>query len=646
MAVSTNPPPPSSHPRTWPFLSPSPKSSPSALSILHLRRDHHIPVVLQSSSAPSDGYVEGPVVNTRFGSFPHSTLVNRPWGAQIRASEVDTGSRGRKGWEGKGKKRKRGQDVEAVEDAHDVGVDEEIAKKAIKTAATGFVHLLPPTPELWTSSLPHRTQVVYTPDYSYILHRIRARPGSVIIEAGAGSGSFTHAAARAVFNGYPDPVKERVGTQTNDTSGATEVKKPHVEKRGRVYSFEFHKPRCNALRSEIADHGLDGIVELTHRDVCSEGFNPNSEQPIHADAIFLDLPAPWLALKHLTRKIRRKAFPTLQQQSSDDTNRPTSSPPSPTIPADMPNPALHPSLPIHICTFSPCIEQVTRTVSTLRTLGWLDISMVELSAKKIETRRERVGLQEEGLRGVNPSPKNVEEAVERLREVEGRTRWFQEQEVRKEHNAKKAEQEEREEQALNEAEAKGGEKEKYASKQARLATIASLLPTRKLYKEGRLVHKPEPELKLHTSYLVFAVLPREWSEEDEALAQEMWGGTVDEVGEKGKEKELSKRQKRKEAKRRKEERIGAGDQTVDKVVDQVVDGVADAPVNNRSDERTDGMANETATKLASVMADEMAEEMADQTADELAHERADETAKMLDNSMANEQAKRTESKIP
>ena len=32
--------------------------------------------------------------------------------------------------------------------------------------------------------------------------------------------------------------------------------------------------------------------------------------------------------------------------------------------------------------------------------------------------------------------------------------------------------------------------------------------TRALYKEGRPVHRTEPELKTHTSYLVFAVLPR------------------------------------------------------------------------------------------------------------------------------------------
>ena len=59
-------------------------------------------------------------------------------------------------------------------------------------------------------ALPHRTQVVYTPDYSYILQRLKVRPGSRIIEAGAGSGSFTHASARAVFSGYPGGQNDKV----------------------------------------------------------------------------------------------------------------------------------------------------------------------------------------------------------------------------------------------------------------------------------------------------------------------------------------------------------------------------------------------------------------------------------------------------
>ncbi|KAI9871070.1 MAG: tRNA (adenine-N(1)-)-methyltransferase catalytic subunit trm61, partial [Pleopsidium flavum] len=209
------------------FLTPGPVAHANAVAVLHLKRDLLIPVKLEARDDNDEGYAEGKVTNTRFGSFPHSTLIGLPWGTQVRASAVDTGSRGRRGANGKpeiDRRRKR------VEEPDAEGEEAPPTPKAAVTAATGFVHLLPPTPESWTTSLPHRTQVVYTPDYSYILHRLRVRPGSVIIEAGAGSGSFTHAAARAVFDGYQNEHESRSRKR---------------KRTGKVWSYEFHEQRVD-----------------------------------------------------------------------------------------------------------------------------------------------------------------------------------------------------------------------------------------------------------------------------------------------------------------------------------------------------------------------------------------------------------------
>ncbi len=494
-----------------PFLQCGPTAEADSVAVLHLKRDLLITVVLRSQDELNEGYNEGKVTNTRFGSFPHSTLIGVPWGSQVRASAVDTGSRGRNGWEGtgkKGQKRKREDDNQVdgddakkakTEETGDNAATQTVLKikkepdvepKATKEAASGFVHLLPPTPEIWTASLPHRTQVVYTPDYSYILHRIRARPGKVLIEAGAGSGSFSHAAARAVYSGHSGKVE----------GGFIAGSSPQASQ-GRVYSFEFHEQRAEKLQTEIHEHGLADVVELTHRDVCQDGFPPISttQSEMRVNAIFLDLPAPWLALKHLTRS--------------------SSSP-------------LDPHTAIHICTFSPCIEQVQRTITTLRSLGWLEIEMVEIAAKRIEVRRERVGLQEEGLRGVNDSPASVDEALVRLREVEGRSKVFHEESAAQDGKAG----------GIEESPAGGAQ----ISKQQRLENIRNAQASRKLYKEGRLLHKAEPELKTHTSYLVFAILPREWTEEDEHKVQEQWPGKVE--IDRQNAGPLSKRQKKQEAK--------------------------------------------------------------------------------------------------
>lgn len=466
------------HKAVSPFFHSAPVAEPDSLAILHLKRDSLIPVTLRTTA--DDGYAEGAVTNTRFGSYPHSTLIGAEWGSQIRASKVDTGSRGRK------PKAKAEPSATEVEQGQNDDVPIEASKKrklegqepassappakkqkAVEEptnapspaplkvavgAGSGFMHVLQPTPESWTYSLDHRTQVVYTPDYSYILQRLRVKPGNTIIEAGAGSGSFTHAAARAVFNGYHD--KPTSSTQTQ----------------GRVCSFEYHEPRVHTLRQEIHDHGLTNVVTLTHRDVYNDGFLLSDKSSPKASAIFLDLPAPHLALKHLAR--------------------------------ENPNTPLDPDSTAHICTFSPCIEQVTATVSAMRKAGWTEIQMVEVANRRIDVRRERVGLKEEGLRGVNANAATVEESLSRLREVDAKLNEF--------HATKPA--------------ANGGQQQskKIPSKAQRLEQIRKDEKSRKLFKEGRLVHRTEPEVKTHTSYLVFAVLPKAWTEEDERRASEIW----------------------------------------------------------------------------------------------------------------------------
>jgi tRNA (adenine57-N1/adenine58-N1)-methyltransferase len=483
-------------PKISPFLDPGPIAAADNLSIIHLKRDHQVPTILRERDDDDEGYQEGKVVNTRFGSFPHSTLIGLPWGSQVRASKVDTGSRGRRV---KSSEKRKREDFEA-KGAEDTST----AAKEIVAASSGYIHLLPPTPENWTSSLPHRTQVVYTPDYSYILHRLRVRPGTRIIEAGAGSGSFTHASARAVYSGYPEPEKQ----------GNT-VKKRKI---GKVWSYEFHEQRHAKLEKEIRDHSLEGIVHITHRDVCQGGFliGANADESPNADAVFLDLPAPWLALPHLTRQ---------------------------------PRSPLNPHSTVQICTFSPCIEQVQRTVSTLRRLDWVDISMVEVAQRRFEIRRERIGIENGLQRGVQATAANVGEAVTRLLEVEGRFKSFHSSaaavgsgqggngngsgsdgdDETAEANGSVGSNEEgaveklegKKDKNMNGSEPATQKKKKNQNPNSHSAIMSSLLD-RKIYKEGRLLHRAEPELKTHTSYLVFATLPREWSVEDEERARTRW----------------------------------------------------------------------------------------------------------------------------
>ena len=52
------------------------------------------------------------------------------------------------------------------------------------TNGKAWVCVVHPTPELWTLTLPHRTQIVYSVDISIVLLQLELRPGSVVCECG------------------------------------------------------------------------------------------------------------------------------------------------------------------------------------------------------------------------------------------------------------------------------------------------------------------------------------------------------------------------------------------------------------------------------------------------------------------------------
>lgn len=137
----------------------------------------------------------------------------------------------------------------------------------------GWAYVLQPTSDLWTLTLPHRTQIIYTPDISTIIYLMELEPGSNVIETGTGSGSLSHALISAI--------------------------KPH----GHLYTFDFHEQRASLARVEFDKHGLTPFVTVEHRDVCQTGFGEGLEAK--ADAVFLDLPHPWLTIEHAAKCLRK-----------------------------------------------------------------------------------------------------------------------------------------------------------------------------------------------------------------------------------------------------------------------------------------------------------------------------------------------------
>lgn len=125
--------------------------------------------------------------------------------------------------------------------AHSDMVGKAFGKKIASQSGQGFIYVLHPTPELWTLVLPHRTQILYQPDIAFITAMLELEPGVNMIEAGTGSGSFTHSISRS------------------------------IAPNGTCYTFEYHEERQKMAELEFKEHKLTNVVSA-HRNVCKEAF--------------------------------------------------------------------------------------------------------------------------------------------------------------------------------------------------------------------------------------------------------------------------------------------------------------------------------------------------------------------------------------
>lgn len=263
------------------LLPPSSKILPSSLV-----------VIFESFDSLNFVYAQpGEVFHNRNGDFYHDDFINKPYGCKIR-------SRNNQG--------------------------------------VGFVYLLKPTPELWQRSLNHRTQIVHELDASLITFELNLRPNMVVCESGTGSGALSHCIMRAI-----SPF-------------------------GKLHTFEFNHARVKAAREEFKKNGVDHLVEVHWRDVCgkAKSFEERKNETqssddsgdkesigvggfvigaAKADAIFLDLPEPWLAIPH--------AAYTIKPYGS-------------------------------ICSYSPCVEQSQHTIQEMKKNGFHSIKTIEVRLRE------------------------------------------------------------------------------------------------------------------------------------------------------------------------------------------------------------------------------------------------------------------------
>ena len=116
---------------------------------------------------------------------------------------------------------------------------------------------------------------------------------------------------------------------------------------GHLHTVEFHEERSKIARAEFADHSLSDSVTVYHRDVIEFGFPESVDHT--ADAVFLDIPAPYKCIGHVKRALKLNGG--------------------------------------YFCNFSPCIEQTQKTCEELRKEGFNEIRTIELinNAKNVKT---------------------------------------------------------------------------------------------------------------------------------------------------------------------------------------------------------------------------------------------------------------------
>lgn len=193
---------------------------------------------------------------------------------------------------------------------HNDIIGKEYGIKVYDTLTRNFIYILTRSPELIASSLKKNTQVLFEHDIAFVCLLCNAIPNKKIIEAGTGSGCLTYALATAVF--------------------------PY----GKIYTFEYNKERFDKVTKQFEQfNDIKNNIQFYHKDIINTEWD---ESICDIDAVFLDLPNPWLCVEKVKKVLKERGI---------------------------------------FVIFLPCIEQVHKTVDALEEASFCEIVTYELLHK-------------------------------------------------------------------------------------------------------------------------------------------------------------------------------------------------------------------------------------------------------------------------
>jgi len=196
-------------------------------------------------------------------------------------------------------------------------VDSEKVLKAVggvlRIGGEAFLVLRPSSLDL-LQTIERKAQIITAKDIAVLLFYSDVKPGDTVVEAGSGSGALTIALARAVGDA------------------------------GRVISYDVREDFLAVARRNVEAAGVSSRVVFRHGDVRMGIDNP-------ADAVLLDLPDPWNAVKAVHDALRPGG---------------------------------------HLASYSPNMEQVKEMVLAMERAPFFEVRTVELLEREMEVREQGV----------------------------------------------------------------------------------------------------------------------------------------------------------------------------------------------------------------------------------------------------------------
>ncbi len=130
-------------------------------------------------------------------------------------------------------------------------------------------YVLKPLPSDYVIYMARKTQIIYPEDAGMILLYSGIGPGSIVIEAGCGSGALT-----CILGNYVRP-------------------------NGHIYSYDIREKSLKRAKLNIVRAKLDDNITIQYGDILNDDF-----QQKNVDAIVLDFATPWNAIEKVRNYLK------------------------------------------------------------------------------------------------------------------------------------------------------------------------------------------------------------------------------------------------------------------------------------------------------------------------------------------------------